>query len=146
MRGRTLGVVSVTVVLLVLGAGAVGFATGRTERTEANTLEFESKAIRGELQGLREAIERQSLRAPVKCQTFKCINKLLTVLSNGVVVLSDAVLALLHEVVDCEQLMNVTQYFGYEYDDGFGGTVLTTALDQTEPGDTAGARVVVYAC
>ena len=47
--------------------------------------------------------------------------------------------------IKCEQLVNVTQYFGYQYSDG-ASVFPTTALDYTDHGGTASDRVVVYTC
>jgi hypothetical protein len=48
-----------------------------------------------------------------------------------------------NEVYDCERLVPVTQYFGYDYNNA---EFQTTALDYTDAGDVIDDYVVVYVC
>lgn len=44
---------------------------------------------------------------------------------------------------DCEEIVPVTQYFGYDYNGNIGAT---TALDFTDPGDPVDEEVVTWIC
>ncbi len=76
---------------------------------------------------------------PINCKTFKCVNKKLRQLRKAILALED-------EVYGCEMLLPITQYSGYLYDDGAGGSFPTTALDVTESGDDPDTYALVYVC
>jgi hypothetical protein len=128
----------------VVGATTAFGADGR-ERAAATekALEFQPRPApaSGDI-GREDAPGRVSIGLPrrVNCRTVRCVKRALSQLNRAVNTLN-------FETFNCEALLDLTQYFGYEFDNQDGlGTFLTTALDQTEPGHPVNARALVYIC
>jgi hypothetical protein len=76
-----------------------------------------------------------SVSWPANCTNFKCVNAHLNALHTQNVALK-AGLAKLSWVNPClDSLVPITAYPSYLYDDGFGGSFDTTALDYTIAGE-----------
>jgi len=140
--GRKIAVVVLAVALGALG-GTAAFGGNERERKAASDEAFDSEPRPPPVSLARTGnIGKEALRLPnkVNCRTLQCLNKSLSKLNKAVNNLNFVTFT-------CEQLMDVTQYFGYEFDNQDGsGTFLTTGLDRTEPGDTVNVRVVVDTC
>jgi hypothetical protein len=132
-------------VFVVVGLTAVVSAASDADRVPAERLADASSKIKGRLADVHE----EFLGRKVKCKTLACINRSLTRLGR-------AVNAILFELVNCEQVRDVTQYgdpngsFGYEFTNtgivNSTDTFPTSGLDFTTPGDTVSNRMLVYVC
>lgn len=129
------------VVLGLLAIGAVGLAGPKTVKSSSDGGEELGAQPRKVPAVIRLPGGPRVKRLPnnVNCGTLRCINKSLTKLNR-------ATNALLFTTFTCEQLMAVSQYFGYRYDDGGGGDFPTTALDLTQVGEAPGALAVIDTC
>jgi hypothetical protein len=135
MRKRV--IIAVVAATTVLGGAAIAVGDSSDSRVPA-----EPTAGPDPIQRKLGEVNRQlnqSLAARVSCQSTSCINRTLTRLTS-------AVRRLNRETFQCERLVNVTQYFGYDYSADGTTFFRTTALDYTEQGDPPSDRVVVYVC
>jgi hypothetical protein len=81
-----------------------------------------------------------ALARRVNCRSVGCVNSQLTKLKSKVKNLE-------HDAFDCEQLVDLTQYYGYLYSPNNGATVqLDTGLDYTAPGVAPSNTYVIYTC
>ncbi len=73
---------------------------------------------------------------PAKCSSFKCVNAHLNALHSAQQTINKKLKSLAWVNVCLDTPIPITQYPGYLYDDGAGGSFDTTALDGTASGDS----------
>ena len=137
IKPRGAGVMALTAVLVlgvVLPAGANARIDGSFDRTAATSTPSHTTKSGADAQ--RSSRATAPRRAGCK---LRCVKRKLAKLTKRFNALHTS-------YYNCEQLVDVTSYFGYEYGDGEGGTVETSALDFTDEGDFADEQVVVWVC
>src|SRR5262245_30083688 len=127
MRKTIVGTLLATTVVLSIAAAVVYAAVG-PDREPAATTAAEAPKPAAKPSKLAQSSAPARKAAGVRCRTLRCINHALTVLSR--------------DAFQCERILNLTRYGGYEYTGGF----TTTALDYTGSGDAVDKRVVIYVC
>ncbi len=132
-RNRLVAGVVVAIALL-LGVGGVAIGGESAQRAPVSTPPPAEKA-KSQPQA---AVDIARAAARARCK-LNCVKRKLNQLIG-------AHNALANDYYNCETLVPITSYDGYEYDDGAGGTVITSALDFTDSGDFPDELAVVYVC
>ncbi|HEX2588743.1 MAG TPA: hypothetical protein VHL51_10780 [Gaiellales bacterium] len=85
--------------------------------------------------GAHAARAQASTKWPARCTNFKCVNAHLNALHSAQQTINKKLNSLAWVNVCLDTPIPITQYNGYLFDDGAGGSFDTTALDGTASGD-----------
>ncbi len=133
MRRTIIAILSTALVLAgstaIVNAAGGNAAGGPERQVAAASAAAEPSPAATEAKRIPSWLKNAQGKIKVRCRSLGCINRTLTKLAR--------------EVFKCEQLRNLTQYYGYV---GFPGPTQYTALDYTRSGDPVSNAFVVHAC
>ena len=138
MSARVKRGLSILMIALGFAGGASAFAGDSVERTPTPnpTRVVHSKLETRELGSRFDAMLRDTRFHTPPCRTVQCFNRRLKKIGR-------AIHGIMFEIFNCEQYVDVTSYFGYDYN---GVPASTSALDYTDPGTAPTDRMLVYTC